>query len=148
MKKLKYQNLEMNAQPPIACDLNVGDEVIFTNDNGVEFFGYSVIGFSETVEYGRFIHLNTDSYWFASKRENLTSMSANEQMALLNANKRYSDMANLLKLSADKGLVALVNGYKIVWNSYLEHFSLSHDEIGVVDHNKDFDFLCKDAKKG
>lgn len=148
MEKLKYLDLEMMSKPPIDCDLNVGDEVVYTNDYGVSFYGYSVIGFSETIEYERFIHLNTDSYWFDVKRINLTKIDSKAQMERLNTNKLYCDMARLLKLSADKGLVALVNGYKIIWNSYFEHFSLSHDEIGVIDHNKDFDYLCEDALKG
>lgn len=146
MEKIKHLNIEMMAKPPIKCDLSIGKEVIFTNEYGVSFYGLKVIGYSEEVEHGRFLHLNTDCYWFPVSRSSLQSMSFEKQMNLLNTLKSYCDMPRLLKLT--EGLVAQVNGYKIVYNSYLKHFTLSHDDIGVIDHHWDFDSLCEDAQKG
>ena len=140
--------MEMAELPPVECELKVGDEVSFKNDYGVEFFGFNVIGFSESAENGRFIHINSDSYWFPVKPASLTKQIAAEQMDLLNINKRYFDMPELLKRMDGKGLVAIVNGYNIKWNSHLQHFSLSHDDIGVIDHHHSFETLCDDALKG
>ena len=64
---------ELSLTPPIPCDFAVGDKVTFTNDYGVSFEGLTVIGFAkDTGLYGRFIHLDTDCYWFPKKPESLT----------------------------------------------------------------------------
>ena len=58
-------------QPPIPCEFSVGQHVIFTNDYGVEFRA-RVIGFAEDDSFrGRFIHLDTSSWWFPVKPESL-----------------------------------------------------------------------------
>ncbi|CAN7569646.1 hypothetical protein [Acidovorax delafieldii] len=58
--------------PPQECDFNVGDTVTFTNDYGVSFPGKLITGFASTIEYGRFIYLDSDSWWFPVKPESLT----------------------------------------------------------------------------
>lgn len=70
--------------PPIECDLKVGDKVIYTNDNGVEF-DMIVIGFSEDPYFlarGMFIHLTPDNehegaWWFPHKRKELRKKDEN-----------------------------------------------------------------------
>jgi hypothetical protein len=59
---------------PIECCFKVGDEVIYTNEYGVVFEGLKVIGFSpigESYDKERFIHLNTDCYWFPNRAKDL-----------------------------------------------------------------------------
>lgn len=63
----KYENFKngLRKDAPVLCDFEVGDKVTFTNDYGVSFDGLEVIGFSDDdTFYGRFIHLDTDCYWF------------------------------------------------------------------------------------
>ncbi len=58
---------------PFNSGFNVGDGVTFTNEFGVSFKGLTVIGFSApSYEGGGWIHLNTDSYWFPHKPDELT----------------------------------------------------------------------------
>lgn len=70
---MKYP-LSPDAQlaPPLPCEFKVGDKVTFTNDYGVEFHDKTVTGFASTVEYGRFVFLDIDSWWFPVRPENLT----------------------------------------------------------------------------
>jgi len=145
---ITFKDISLNTNPPIECDLKIGDTVIFTNDYGVSFFGHKVTGFSDTVENGRFVHLDDEAYWFSVKRESLVKMSHADQIKQLNRDKGYSSMPRLLKLADNPQLLALVNGYKINWNSFFNHFTLSHDEIGVVEHHHDFDYICEEAIKG
>lgn len=72
MKERFLLNNDMVNTPPIPCDLQVGDEVKFTNDYGVEFSPRKVIGFAAKPDQGRFIHIDTDCCWFPVKRESLT----------------------------------------------------------------------------
>lgn len=58
-------------EPPVPCEFAVGDSVTFTNDNGVAFPNRTVTGFSPTVDYGRFIYLDFDCWWFAVRPANL-----------------------------------------------------------------------------
>lgn len=57
--------------PPIPCDFIRGDKVTYTNDYGVEWKGLRVIGFSDTVQNGRFIHLDMDCHWVPVKADRL-----------------------------------------------------------------------------
>lgn len=71
----KYEDFvaELRTTPPIDCEFSVGDNVTFTNEYGVVFEGHKVIGFAEDDSfYGRFIHIDTDSYWFPHTPEELT----------------------------------------------------------------------------
>lgn len=52
-------------EPPVPCDLKVGDLVTFVNDYGVEFSDRLVTGFSPTVDYGRFVYFDHDAWWFS-----------------------------------------------------------------------------------
>lgn len=48
---------------PIDSPFKVGDVVTYTNSYGVAWHGELVIGFSEPDDHGRFIHLDSDSWW-------------------------------------------------------------------------------------
>ena len=75
-KMINLQNFkkQINSTAPIECGLKVGDRVIYRNDFGVEFGPFEVIGFEkkEDISGGRFVYLNSDSYWFPVKAEQLT----------------------------------------------------------------------------
>ena len=71
----KYDDFvaSLSSTPPVECEFSVGDVVTFTNEYGVSFDGLKVIGFAKgDLYYGRFIHLDTDAYWFPKKPEELT----------------------------------------------------------------------------
>ena len=63
---------DAQAFPPLPCEFKVGDKVTFTNDYGVEFHDKTVTGFASTVEHGRFVFLDIDSWWFPVRPKNLT----------------------------------------------------------------------------
>ena len=70
LRQLKKQLLE---KPPIECDFKIGDKVTFTNEFGVSFKNHTIIGFDKDDSfYGRFIYIDTDSYWFPHKPNELT----------------------------------------------------------------------------
>ena len=69
--KYKYRTFietVLLTEPPVPCDFKVGDFVTFTNENGVEFHGMEIIGFSQKKDmlHGNFIHLGgyQNAYWF------------------------------------------------------------------------------------
>lgn len=62
-------------EPPVPCDFKIGDSVTFTNDYGVAFYNRKVTGFSDTIEYGRFVYLDQDAWWFAVAQASLTLTS-------------------------------------------------------------------------
>lgn len=63
-------------EPPIACDLRVGDKVTFTNDYGVIFPDMTVRGFDHEAEEGdRFIYTDSDAWWFPHTRAQLTKQA-------------------------------------------------------------------------
>lgn len=64
-------NNEMLLDAPVACDLEIGTLVTYTNDQGVSFPNLYVIGFCHP-ENGRFIHISSDAAWFPVTRESLT----------------------------------------------------------------------------
>ena len=77
-RSLKMTNLQnfkkqLNSVAPIECGLKVGDRVIYKNDFGIKFGPFEVIGFEkkEDISGGRFVYLNSDSYWFPVKAEQL-----------------------------------------------------------------------------
>lgn len=75
MRTLEQVQEEIKKTPPVECDFKVGDTVTFTNDQGVSFPGHKVIGFAEDTshsQYGRFIYLDYDCYWFPTSPESLT----------------------------------------------------------------------------
>jgi len=69
-----YDENLMVSEPPVPCDFKVGDLAKFTNEYGVEFGPYTILGYTrpEDVLHGRFIHVNSDSPWFPVKPEQLT----------------------------------------------------------------------------
>ena len=74
MINLQNFKKQINSTAPIECGLKVGDRVIYRNDFGVKFGPFEVIGFEkkEDISGGRFVYLNSDSYWFPVKAEQLT----------------------------------------------------------------------------
>lgn len=63
---------KLKKEPPVECEFSVGDSVTFTNDYGVTFENLTVVGFADELFHGRFIHLDTDSWWFPVRPESLT----------------------------------------------------------------------------
>lgn len=57
-----YNNLSDVIQTDI--QLTVGDQIMFTNDYGITFGPYEVLGFCEPTKYGRCIYFDHESYWF------------------------------------------------------------------------------------
>jgi hypothetical protein len=57
--------------PPVECAFFVGDVVTFKNDYGVSFEGLTILGFADEPLHGRFIHLDTDCWWFPVRPESL-----------------------------------------------------------------------------
>lgn len=81
--KREYEDFvaSLETEPPVPCDLKVGDTVTFTNEYGVSFDGFVVIGFAKDTEFhGRFIHAcypgdrayNGCAYWFPKLPGELT----------------------------------------------------------------------------
>jgi len=53
-----YAHAKLRKEPPVQCDLKVGDRVTYTNEYGVSFPRMLVIGFAHDDSfYGRFVHL-------------------------------------------------------------------------------------------
>jgi hypothetical protein len=51
--------------PPVETEFAVGQVVAFVNDYGVIFDNLTIVGFADDDSfYGRFIYLDSDSYWF------------------------------------------------------------------------------------
>lgn len=64
--------------PPIETDFVVGQKVAFVNDYGVIFDDLTIIGFADDDSFqGRFIHLNSDCYWFPVRPANLRTFDEN-----------------------------------------------------------------------
>lgn len=72
-----YANNEMVNTPPIPCNFQVGDQVMFTNEYGIEFGPFKVIGFTkpEHTNWGNFIHLDFDSPWAPVKLYSITKLN-------------------------------------------------------------------------
>ena len=77
----------LETEPPVECEFKPGDVVKFTNEFGVEFEGFVVLGFAKDTEfYGRFIYAalpgerayNGCAYWFPKLPGELTLTPANE----------------------------------------------------------------------
>ena len=66
---IKTHNVTVLDSSP-ETDLKVGDIVTFTNDYGVVFKGYKVLGFCEP-DNDRCVFVNSDSYWFPKNPKNL-----------------------------------------------------------------------------
>ena len=63
---------DMLTSPPVPCVYAVRDRVMFTNDSGIVFGPYRVIGFAQVPSYGRFVHIDWESPWFAVRPESLS----------------------------------------------------------------------------
>ena len=60
-----YDNLSDVTKANI--ELVKGDQVMFTNDYGLTFGPYEVLGFQEPSEYGQCIYFEHDSFWCPCK---------------------------------------------------------------------------------
>ena len=59
-------------------DLSVGDMVAFTNDYGVIFGPCEVLAFGNLCNSGRCVYIDSDSYWFPNRPDQLTIMRGAE----------------------------------------------------------------------
>lgn len=61
-------------------DVKMGDTIMFTNDNGITFGPYVVLGFCEPW-YGRCVYFDHESYWFPARPDQikLTTMDNDKQ---------------------------------------------------------------------
>lgn len=51
--------------PPVPTEFEIGQAVAFVNEFGVIFDDMTVMGYADDDLFqGRFIHLNSDCYWF------------------------------------------------------------------------------------
>lgn len=55
-------------------DLKKGDLVSFTNDYGVTFSPFKVLGFQKPDKYGRCVFIDSDAFWFPHKITELTKL--------------------------------------------------------------------------
>ena len=73
----EYQKKELTSDSK-DTGLQVGDTVDWMNDNGVKW-RHKVIGFNYSnlynKEYKKYVHLDTDSYWFPHNHENLKKIN-------------------------------------------------------------------------
>jgi len=73
------RGISLTDLPPQGCTLQVGDKVEWTNDNGVKF-EHTIIGFNYDgwyqSEYKKFVHLNSESFWFPHDHKTLTKIGA------------------------------------------------------------------------
>jgi hypothetical protein len=78
---IQFDPSKLRDTPTIACDFKKGDEVVFTNDYGVVFEGFTIIGFAqeEDVFNERFIHIDSDAPWFPTRVEQLEHKSEYEK---------------------------------------------------------------------
>lgn len=73
MEKYKEFLKTLKKESPIECEFSIGETVMFTNEYGVSFSGMKIIGFADNdAFYGRFIHLDKNSYWFPVRPDELT----------------------------------------------------------------------------
>ena len=51
---------------PVECEFQLGDVVTFTNQQGVVFEGFIIVGFDTDPDNmnGRFIYCDKEAYWF------------------------------------------------------------------------------------
>jgi hypothetical protein len=78
---------------PLPCKLKKGDMVTYTNDNQVSFPHMMIIGFDKPDAYGRFIHINSGSWWFPHGEAELTKEASYEV--------QVTHLINLLDSNAD-----------------------------------------------
>lgn len=55
-------------------DLKKGDLVSFTNDYGVTFSPFKVLGFQKPDKYGGCVFIDSDAFWFPHKITELTKL--------------------------------------------------------------------------
>lgn len=61
--------------PGSGADLQAGDAVMFTNDYGVTFGPYAVLGFCEPW-HGRCVYFDHESYWFPARPDQVELTTA------------------------------------------------------------------------
>lgn len=57
---------EFTTTPPEGCEFRAGDQVKYTNENGVSFEPKTIVGFTLPGDelHERCVYLDKDSYWF------------------------------------------------------------------------------------
>jgi hypothetical protein len=97
--------LSVHAQrlPPVSCNFRIGDTVKFTNEFGVSFPGLLVTGYADEVDNGRYIYLDTSSWWFPASPGSLTLEKPVESVEDLIAKPlTYGDSQALIVLAAHR----------------------------------------------
>ena len=155
-----YNKNSMVNEPPQPCNFKVGDSVIFTNENGVEFGPHKVLGFTtpEDVSHGRFIHIDTDCAWFPVSPDSLrpvqptllhkesTMTPAQHQtayeIALENAQTALRDRIGLLRDAADS-ISRNVDRMTADKNSAIMYFEWSLGDLQNMLTNLGLPDLCR-----
>lgn len=79
---MKINNLELVPNAPDGCTLKIGDVVEWKNDYGLEFTN-KIIGFNYDgwyqKEYKKFVHLDTDAWWFPHDHNSLTKIAISNE---------------------------------------------------------------------
>lgn len=69
---------DLVANAPEGCTLKVGDVVKWINDYGVEFT-HKILGFNYDgwyqKEYKKYVHLDSESWWFPHDHNTLTKIT-------------------------------------------------------------------------
>jgi len=69
---------KLKKESPVETQFEVGQNVAFVNDYGVIFDDLTIIGFANDDSFqGRFIHLNSDCYWFPVRSGSLRVIDEN-----------------------------------------------------------------------
>lgn len=74
MEEKFYAKNDMIDEAPDGCPYKLGDMVDYTNEYGVQFKYFRVIGFAKPQDHihGRYVHISSDSPWFPVDPKNLT----------------------------------------------------------------------------
>ncbi len=118
---VKSNNVKVLNNLP-GVDLEPGQKVTYTNDYGVKFEGYTVLGFC-TPDNGRCVYLNKDSYWFPVDPKNLTI-----------ENKEYEPQASIimkkieaLEKDVDRRKISIKKAIEYIYDNDLQ------DNLPVVE---------------
>lgn len=74
-KETVYPKLS-DVDPDCKDDLQAGDAIMYTNDYGVTFGPYAVLGFCEPW-YGRCVYFDHESYWFPARPDQIKQTAMN-----------------------------------------------------------------------
>lgn len=78
-EKIKlYDNLSDVIETDI--QLSVGDRIMFTNDYGVKFGPFEVLGFCEPHKYGDCIYFEQEAYWSPCRVSQITKLDTENKI--------------------------------------------------------------------